>query len=132
MERPPLRCGHEFAGQPRCGLCDRCYTCCNCPHKRAKSGEAVELPEAVKQVNFEMSILAEQFKQAAAPTDGHAVIIGEISRVGRAQDRVLCTCGHENYFFRWSWAGHGRAKCKGCGSWIYYRTCEVVPVEEAS
>jgi hypothetical protein len=38
---------------------------------------------------------------------------------------VECVCGHRNRFFVWSWAGHGRARCRGCGKWIRYRTLEI-------
>jgi hypothetical protein len=39
---------------------------------------------------------------------------------GRTLSKVRCTCGHESMFYRWSWAGNGKARCKGCGRWILY------------
>jgi hypothetical protein len=42
-----------------------------------------------------------------------------IPAMGRSIAVVLCTCGHENRFYLWSWSGHGKAKCKGCGMWIF-------------
>lgn len=41
--------------------------------------------------------------------------------MGRTRDRVICgACSYSNLFYRWSWAGHGKAKCAGCGRWIKY------------
>jgi hypothetical protein len=45
--------------------------------------------------------------------------------IGKTQDVVRCPCGHYNYFYRWSWAGHGKARCLWCGRWITYKTLEV-------
>jgi hypothetical protein len=46
---------------------------------------------------------------------------GQVRRMGRTTDRVICgACGHGNTFYRWSWAGHGKARCAGCGRWIMY------------
>lgn len=40
---------------------------------------------------------------------------------GRTMDRVICgACGYANNFYRWSWAGHGKARCVGCKRWIMY------------
>lgn len=52
--------------------------------------------------------------------------ITSISRFGKSQDVVRCSCGHQNRFYRWSWAGHGKARCKGCGAWILYANLAVV------
>lgn len=49
-----------------------------------------------------------------------ARVLGGRSAVGRTTDRVQCTCGHVNTFYRWSWAGHGKARCADCGRWIMY------------
>lgn len=53
---------------------------------------------------------------------------GSVHRMGRTTDRVICgACGYTNIFFRWSWAGNGKAKCKGpdCGRWIMYANLNV-------
>lgn len=44
---------------------------------------------------------------------------------GRTKDVVECACGCVNHFSRWSWAGHGKARCLGCGAWILYMNLEV-------
>jgi hypothetical protein len=44
---------------------------------------------------------------------------------GKTSWFIRCCCGHLNMFYLWSWAGHGFAKCKGCGNRILYRTLEV-------
>jgi hypothetical protein len=56
---------------------------------------------------------------------GEATTSFTYSRVGRTQHRVHCCCGQENLFYLWSWAGHGKAKCKGCSRWIAYWGREV-------
>lgn len=54
-----------------------------------------------------------------------AKVLYRDSRHGRTSLEVMCACGHKNQIFLWSWAGHGKAKCKGCGEWIDYRTLQV-------
>jgi hypothetical protein len=51
--------------------------------------------------------------------------LGGRSAVGRTTDAVRCACGHVNHFYRWSWAGHGKARCAGCRGWINYTTLAV-------
>lgn len=48
---------------------------------------------------------------------------------GKMRVRVKCPyCGLFTIFFLWSWAGHGKARCRHCGEWIPYReaTTEVI------
>lgn len=54
-----------------------------------------------------------------------ARILGAHSAVGRTADAVACACGHVNRFYRWSWAGHGKARCAGCRAWVMYATLEI-------
>lgn len=35
---------------------------------------------------------------------------------GRGRALVRCSCGAESWAYVWSWAGHGRRCCKGCGA----------------
>lgn len=47
---------------------------------------------------------------------------------GRTKARVECGgCGHVNYFWLWSLAGNGSARCRGCGLRILYRSRQTVP-----
>lgn len=40
---------------------------------------------------------------------------------GRGQTTGKClACGHINWFFTWSWAGNGKARCAVCGKWVLY------------
>lgn len=32
-------------------------------------------------------------------------------------DWVKCACGHTQLVYTWSWAGHGKARCKMCKRW---------------
>lgn len=57
--------------------------------------------------------------------NGTAERVSSISRFGKSQDVVRCVCGHLNRFYRWSWAGHGKARCKGCEAWILYANLAV-------
>ena len=116
-QREPLACGHEYTGQARCGGCDKCWTCCQC-NRQPASG----IIQSIKAGIAAVSELAET--NQVKPTD-KAVITGSTHQHGRVKDIVVCTCGGENRFYRWSWAGHGKAKCQHCKSWIDYRTCEV-------
>jgi len=68
-------------------------------------------------------------KAAQIPPDQKAEIIGYRARHGRSYSLVLCACGFKNHFYAWSWAGHGKAKCAGCGCWIKYRDLQVVASE---
>lgn len=54
-----------------------------------------------------------------------AEIIDTASEMGRTRDQVRCSCGAVMWLFRWSWAGHGKVRCKSCRSWIDYGTLEV-------
>lgn len=55
-----------------------------------------------------------------------AKLLGTISEMGKSQAIVECdACGWRNYFYIWSWAGHSKARCKGCRRWISHRTLEV-------
>jgi hypothetical protein len=65
-------------------------------------------------------------------TSVYAVKREWISEVGKSIQVVDCPCGYNNHFFMWSWAGHGKAKCKGCGRWINYRTLEVRQSDEGA
>lgn len=56
---------------------------------------------------------------------GKAAIVG---RGVRQSVQVLCSCGTTNTFYAWSWAGHGWAKCCGCGSKIEYIGHKIIPV----
>jgi len=58
--------------------------------------------------------------------ESHARIIRTENEMGRTRDKVFCPCGHINTFYRWSWAGHGYLRCKGCKSRISYQTLEVI------
>lgn len=49
----------------------------------------------------------------------------EDSEHGRSLAKVKCSCGKVSWFFIWSWAGHGKAKCWSCKRWIMYRNLEV-------
>ena len=51
-----------------------------------------------------------------------AKYVGHIFSMGRTRDEVLCPCGAETTFYRWSMAGHGKGRCSGCGRWIQYGT----------
>ena len=55
-----------------------------------------------------------------------AVNLGRIAQHGGSRYRVRCSCGHLNLFYEWSWAGHGKLRCKGCENFIT-RDLEVVP-----
>jgi len=50
--------------------------------------------------------------------------------MGKTIDAVRCPCGRLNHFYVWSWAGHGRARCKGCERWIDHSTLKVRDVED--
>ena len=50
----------------------------------------------------------------------YARIIEYDSQPGRTRVFVKCSCGHINQFFLWSWAGNGKASCKGCKKFISY------------
>ena len=65
-----------------------------------------------------------------APEPARARIVGGTSAVGRVRDVVLCACGHTNRFYTWSWAGNGKARCRGCGAWIMYAGLRVVPPKQ--
>jgi hypothetical protein len=39
---------------------------------------------------------------------GRAELISHHSEHGKSIDHVRCPCGHENAFYRWSWAGRRR------------------------
>lgn len=106
-ERPALACGHQYTGQARCGLCDSCWVCCTC-----NRGRVVGVPVSKP-------------RQPPTPTD-KPVLLYTDQCVGRGTATVLCTCGYKNEFFIWSWAGHGKARCKGCMKWICRRTLEFV------
>lgn len=54
-----------------------------------------------------------------------ARLIHHGTRDGKKIDRVECTCGVVTEFYRWSWAGHGKARCSGCHAWINYGTLAV-------
>lgn len=42
---------------------------------------------------------------------------------GRTTERYVCPdCQHVNYFYIWSWAGNGVAKCTKCGLRISWWT----------
>lgn len=57
-----------------------------------------------------------------------AINAGVLKKVhGKTQDHIICQCGHHNYFYRWSWAGNGEARCKGCGSYIDYNNLRIWP-----
>jgi hypothetical protein len=58
-----------------------------------------------------------------------AMILSVIHDTGRTQDVVSCPCGKVSAIYRWSWAGHGKARCSGCRGWIDYRTLHVTPSE---
>ena len=45
---------------------------------------------------------------------------------GKTRHEIICSCGHRNYFYVWSWAGHGKAKCSGCKRFIRYRDLDVI------
>jgi len=44
---------------------------------------------------------------------------------GEAARMILCSCGHQNLIYSWSWAGNGKARCRKCRKWIWYPTLEV-------
>jgi len=52
----------------------------------------------------------------------HAILVRS-----QTKDVVECACGFYNHFHRWSWAGHGKARCAQCRGWINYRTLHVTP-----
>jgi len=56
-----------------------------------------------------------------------AKLVETISEAGKTRDVIRCSCGHINCFYRWSWAGHGIAKCKKCAGRIQYGTLKVWP-----
>ena len=42
--------------------------------------------------------------------------------LGRAMRSAMCpNCYGYNSFYVWSWAGHGKAKCRRCGMWIPFQ-----------
>ncbi len=42
-----------------------------------------------------------------------------LSEPGRVRDLVACPkCKAQQWVYRWSWAGHGFFKCRGCGARI--------------
>lgn len=44
-----------------------------------------------------------------------------ISEMGRSQIKIRCPhCGHEQWVYLWSWAGHGWTRCQGCDQRIPY------------
>ena len=43
-----------------------------------------------------------------------------MAKPGKKLGRVVCDCGVANWFYVWSWAGNGKARCCGCGKWIPY------------
>lgn len=57
--------------------------------------------------------------------------VGTIKAMGRSRAVVVCTCGHENRFYLWSWSGHGKAKCKGCHQWIFREGLDVAESDKA-
>lgn len=54
-----------------------------------------------------------------------ARLIHHGTRDGKKIDRVECECGVVTEFYRWSWAGHGKARCCGCHAWIHYGSLAV-------
>lgn len=62
--------------------------------------------------------------------NGKAEIFDTWHEVGKTRDGVECACGCLNVFYRWSWAGHGKAQCVCCGAWIRYKTLEVEQAKE--
>jgi hypothetical protein len=44
---------------------------------------------------------------------------------GKSTEYIKCSCGYQNMFYIWSWAGHGFAVCAKCTAKISYRTLEV-------
>lgn len=42
------------------------------------------------------------------------------ARVGRSSVIAVCECGARNLCYLWSWAGHGKRRCHGCGKWLRY------------
>lgn len=59
-----------------------------------------------------------------------AELVARYPEHGKNIDCIRCVCGTTNEFYLWSWAGHGVAKCKGCGSKIKYGTLDVIKVGE--
>jgi hypothetical protein len=53
------------------------------------------------------------------------------ARVGRSTEVLKCCCGRTNEVFSWSFAGHGKAKCGGCGCWILRYSLNVVEIKRA-
>ena len=108
-----LQCGHEYNGQARCGLCDRCWACCACGARKdsesRRAEERARPPVAAKSI---MKMTRQN------PEEGTAEIIDRRSRFGRCRLVVLCCCGAESEFYEWSWAGNGKARCSGCKKWI--------------
>ena len=51
--------------------------------------------------------------------------VGYSPEMGRSRLKVKCVCGAINYFYAWSWAGHGKARCIGCAKWISYYDLKV-------
>ena len=49
----------------------------------------------------------------------------EQAGTGRKRARVVCACGALNLVYVWSWAGHGKARCRGCNRWIIYGSLAV-------
>lgn len=109
-----LECEHEYKGQSRCGLCDRCWNCCVCGARRDSEERRAGRQERPAVASRAVAKLC-----LAKPEEGTAVIVDRRSAVGRARLVVLCCCGTESQFFEWSWAGHGKARCSGCRKWIY-------------
>lgn len=102
-EREPLRCGHPYVNQPRCGLCDRCWECCNCEQKRNERRE--------HQAKQERLIEAKRLQTIRETGKAHVENVGKHSR-------ITCQCGTERTVANWAWAGSGYVRCKTCDAKI--------------
>lgn len=115
-ERDTLKCGHEFKGQARCGLCDSCWECCSCGTRKASESRARPAPIVIRPLDDGEK---DRGWKRFLPEAGTAEIVGRTPRVGRATVDVLCCCGATSTFFEWAWSGNGKAKCSGCKKWIF-------------
>ena len=49
-----------------------------------------------------------------------ATILDSRPAMGKTQKLVECSCGAQKWVYVWSWAGHGKFMCPGCGRKIRY------------